>query len=253
MSDKDAIPPRTIRALSSRPQPDNDSRSWPSPPERATAGSSARRCCANHCPCGTAWRCLSIMPGRRVPSATWPAPAPHPRWDDAAQGIRLALTPCGPSADVLTQTLAQTCNRWRSSLPKVGFSADLLFSASGDSVTRIEKVFSVDLVLIRPAEERSSAAQSKPSNSIRTGERNNARRKTAIRNPRSKLSQAGQTVEERRAGGECAPACWRPPCPQRTCPPSLETKLRAALWRRGLQPRRTAELPSAKHASWSAI
>lgn len=68
----------------------------------------------------------------------------HPRWDDALQGIRLTVTPCGPSATVL-QDLAQVQNEIPSQ-PRVGFSADLVFSASGDQVTRIEKVYSVDLV-----------------------------------------------------------------------------------------------------------
>ena len=69
----------------------------------------------------------------------------RPRWDDTVQGIRLALTPCGPAAEILAN-LADDLNTLETPLPKVGFSADLLFSASGDTVTRIEKVFSVDLV-----------------------------------------------------------------------------------------------------------
>lgn len=68
----------------------------------------------------------------------------HPRWDDALQGIRLTVTPCGPSSTVL-QDLAQVQNEIPSQ-PRVGFSADLVFSASGDQVTHIEKVYSVDLV-----------------------------------------------------------------------------------------------------------
>jgi hypothetical protein len=68
-----------------------------------------------------------------------------PRWDELNKGVRLTLTPCGPAAEILTD-LAQEMNELLPPRPKVGFSADLLFTASGDSVTRIEKVFSVDLV-----------------------------------------------------------------------------------------------------------
>lgn len=68
----------------------------------------------------------------------------QPRWDDALQGIRLTVTPCGPSAAVL-QDLAQVQNQVPSQ-PRVGFSADLVFCAVDDQVTRIEKVYSVDLV-----------------------------------------------------------------------------------------------------------
>ncbi|HCS38717.1 MAG TPA: hypothetical protein DIW44_03925 [Anaerolineaceae bacterium] len=68
----------------------------------------------------------------------------QPRWDDALQGIRVKVTPCGPSASVL-ESLAQIKNSG-ATRPRVGFSADLVFSASGDQVTRIEKVYSVDLV-----------------------------------------------------------------------------------------------------------
>ena len=68
-----------------------------------------------------------------------------PRWDDTARGIRLELTPCGPAAALLTH-LCEELAHIEPPLPKIGFSADLLFSASGDSVSHIEKVFSVDLV-----------------------------------------------------------------------------------------------------------
>jgi hypothetical protein len=67
------------------------------------------------------------------------------RWDELNKGVRLTLNPCGPAAKVLTD-LAQEICEMKTPRPKVGFSADLLFSASGDTVTQIEKVFSVDLV-----------------------------------------------------------------------------------------------------------
>lgn len=67
-----------------------------------------------------------------------------PRWDETLQGIRLKVTPCGPSAQVL-ESLAQMQSGGQTR-PRVGFSADLAFSAAGEVVKRIEKVYSVDLV-----------------------------------------------------------------------------------------------------------
>ena len=69
-----------------------------------------------------------------------------PRWDDVHNGIRLHLTPCGPSAGVLTQ-LGGWLLKEEPSAPAVGFSADLLFTADSQRrVTEIKKVFSVDVV-----------------------------------------------------------------------------------------------------------
>lgn len=68
----------------------------------------------------------------------------QPRWDETLQGIRLKVTPCGPSAQVL-ESLAQL-RAGGQTRPRVGFSADLAFSAAGEVVKRIEKVYSVDLV-----------------------------------------------------------------------------------------------------------
>jgi len=91
----------------------------------------------------------------------------NPRWDDETRGIQLTLTPLGPSADVLRQTAADALNS-SSPAPHIGFSADLIFSAAGKRVTRIEKVLSVDLVA-NPARggtfirsENECAAQSDP-------------------------------------------------------------------------------------------
>ena len=68
----------------------------------------------------------------------------QPCWDESLSGIRLKVTPCGPSAEVLQELAGQ---QGRSEVnPRVGFSADLAFQASGEKVTRIEKVYSVDLV-----------------------------------------------------------------------------------------------------------
>ena len=72
-----------------------------------------------------------------------------PIWQADQQGIGLSLTPSGPAADLLTELSAEMCAN-REPLPAVGFSADLLFSASGSHVDRILRVFSVDLV-VHPA------------------------------------------------------------------------------------------------------
>ena len=72
-----------------------------------------------------------------------------PRWQEDRQGVRLTLTPLGPSASVLRQTAQEALEKGGSS-PHIGFSADLLFSVEGQRVRRIEKVFSVDLV-VHPA------------------------------------------------------------------------------------------------------
>lgn len=95
----------------------------------------------------------------------------HPRWDEETRGIRLTLTPLGPSAGVLRQT-AEDALHSSSPAPHIGFSADLIFAATGKCVTCIEKVLSVDLVanparggtFIRSAAEE-HLAQSTPTHS----------------------------------------------------------------------------------------
>ncbi|MEN4013761.1 MAG: hypothetical protein ROW48_17120 [Bellilinea sp.] len=68
-----------------------------------------------------------------------------PQWDEARQGIRLTLKPFGPGGGLLlalgSAMLAEGVK------PQVGFSADLLFTASGKRVERIVRVLSVDCVL----------------------------------------------------------------------------------------------------------
>jgi len=73
----------------------------------------------------------------------------HPRWSEESRGVRLSLRPFGPAADLLQQA-GEAMREQSAPLPKIGFSADLVFSAAGREVTRIEKVLSVDLV-VHPA------------------------------------------------------------------------------------------------------
>jgi hypothetical protein len=72
-----------------------------------------------------------------------------PRWSEESQGVQLNLRPFGPAAGLLRQASADMRSA-DAPLPSIGFSADLVFSAAGRQVTRIEKVLSVDLV-VRPA------------------------------------------------------------------------------------------------------
>lgn len=73
----------------------------------------------------------------------------RPRWLTEQQGICLDLQAIGPGAELLMQTAHQMQKR-NNALPDVGFSADLLFNAEDNRVSRILKVFSVDLV-VHPA------------------------------------------------------------------------------------------------------
>ena len=69
-----------------------------------------------------------------------------PRWCDTRSGVLLNLRPVGPGAALLKETAAAMYAGEQPS-PRVGFPADLLFSAAGRQVIRIEKVLSVDLVM----------------------------------------------------------------------------------------------------------
>ncbi len=68
-----------------------------------------------------------------------------PVWDDARQGIRLTLKAVGPGGPILNQLAQAALNS--DVRPDVGFSADILFSASGRRVSKILRVLSVDVVM----------------------------------------------------------------------------------------------------------
>jgi predicted alpha/beta-hydrolase family hydrolase len=73
-----------------------------------------------------------------------------PAWDDENQGIKARLSPVGPAAEVL-QALRQAAKSNPAIMEAVGFSAVLNISAnSGNKVTRIHHVASVDCV-VNPA------------------------------------------------------------------------------------------------------
>ena len=69
-----------------------------------------------------------------------------PVWDESVQGIRATLTAAGPGGPVLTALGREVLTEEAGSQPKVGFSADVLFTGKAGRVERILKVFSVDLV-----------------------------------------------------------------------------------------------------------
>lgn len=71
------------------------------------------------------------------------------RWCDERMGVKLNLRPFGPAAALLEEA-ASTMSALEGPAPHIGFSADLVFTAAGKSVSRIEKVLSVDLV-VHPA------------------------------------------------------------------------------------------------------
>jgi hypothetical protein len=73
----------------------------------------------------------------------------EPAFDSSSGGIHLKLTATGPSGELL-ESIAR---EWLDSPPPratIGFSADLLFTAEGNTVRRILKVLSLDLV-VNPA------------------------------------------------------------------------------------------------------
>lgn len=71
------------------------------------------------------------------------------RFDQDMNGIRVKLKPFGPSAGLL-EAIGREWLEVKGVKPKIGFSADLLFSGQGKEVKQIVRVFSVDLVY-RPA------------------------------------------------------------------------------------------------------
>ena len=67
-----------------------------------------------------------------------------PRWDSEARGIRAALKPFGPGADLLKKFGGEVLSA--ENPPRVGFSADIVFKAQQKRVQHIIKVVSIDLV-----------------------------------------------------------------------------------------------------------
>ncbi len=68
-----------------------------------------------------------------------------PQWDEDAQGIKATLKAIGPGSELLS-TLGREILQ-DDPPPRVGFSADVLFTANGKKVKEILRVLSLDLVL----------------------------------------------------------------------------------------------------------
>ena len=69
-----------------------------------------------------------------------------PEWDAPRQGIRCRLKAVGPAAGMLTE-LGRAVLGAAGPKPRVGFSADIVFTANGREVKSILRVLSVDLVV----------------------------------------------------------------------------------------------------------
>jgi hypothetical protein len=67
-------------------------------------------------------------------------------WDAASQGVKGKLKPVGPSSAMLSELGRQLLAEPGERKPRVGFSADILFTSQGRKVTKILRVLSVDLV-----------------------------------------------------------------------------------------------------------
>jgi len=70
----------------------------------------------------------------------------NPVWDDENQGIRATLKSFGPGGELLTEFGRQILAESEGDRPKIGFSADILFTSNAKKVREILRVISVDLV-----------------------------------------------------------------------------------------------------------
>ena len=68
----------------------------------------------------------------------------EPRWDPQTEGVRAVLKAFGPGGETLAAFGREVLGEDKP--PKIGFSADVLFTAEGRKVTEILKVISLDLV-----------------------------------------------------------------------------------------------------------
>ena len=89
-------------------------------------------CFIDHAPAGRSLRDLAGM-------------CSQPSWDATAAGVRLHLRALGPAAELLC-TLGGELLATTPPLPRIGFSADVIFTAQGRTVTQVLRVLSVDLV-----------------------------------------------------------------------------------------------------------
>ena len=69
-----------------------------------------------------------------------------PRWNDEISGVRCDLDVVGPSADLIVELGKEMLRETARKKPRLGFSADVIFTAAGRKVKRILRILSVDLV-----------------------------------------------------------------------------------------------------------
>ena len=69
-----------------------------------------------------------------------------PVWDPDTKGIRATLKAFGPGGDLLAEFGKQILAEEIDKRPRIGFSADVLFTSNNKSVKEILRVISVDLV-----------------------------------------------------------------------------------------------------------
>ena len=70
----------------------------------------------------------------------------NPEWDAERRGVRCELRAIGPSAELLSELGREMVAGAGQAAPRVGFSADVVFTAQGRQVEKILRVLSVDLV-----------------------------------------------------------------------------------------------------------
>ena len=68
-----------------------------------------------------------------------------PRWDAERSGVAVTLKTVGPSAPLLSELGRQVLGA-AGTKPRIGFSADVVFTAKGKEVDKILRVNSLDLV-----------------------------------------------------------------------------------------------------------
>lgn len=143
----------------------------------------------------------------------------HPRWSEESQGVQLSLRPFGPAAELLQQASAEM-RAGDTPLPCIGFSADLVFSAAGRQVTRIEQVLSVDLV-VRPA--RGGAFLPAP---VKSAESENLQ--ISLQEKSMEIEKQGKSTTAEEAGQQADTAGQESSIQAQMCTSLLEASLAAA-------------------------
>ncbi len=133
----------------------------------------------------------------------------QPAWCEETQGVRLQLTALGP-AGPLVEALGRQLLQEQGPRPRVGFSADIVFTAQGREVVKILRVLSCDLVynparggaFVRALNQLSAAYPTVLSN-VHSNIRSDAKGENIMENQEpvpNQSPEAGQTRLD--AGGE---------------------------------------------------